>query len=216
MILKYLGHASFLIRSKDAKVITDPFDPKMVGLKYPKQEADIVTVSHHHHDHDYTAGVSAEALILDWPGEYEKKGVRVFGYKTFHDKEKGGKRGENTLFKIEADNISILHCGDLGHIPNDELLDEIGEVDILLVPVGGHYTIDAQEAVELIHKVEPSIVIPMHYNHKDLDQKTFSAIAPLGDFLKKYGVEKPESVDQLNIKKEDLSEETRLVVMNIS
>ena len=216
MQLKYLGHSSFLIKSKDAKVVLDPFDPKAVGLKYPKQEADIVTLSHGHADHNYSAGVSAEALVVDWPGEYEKMGVRITGYSTYHDNEKGAQRGDNLLFKIEADNISILHCGDLGHKLSDELVDEIGDIDILLIPVGGHYTIDAQEAVSIIHKIEPSIVIPMHYNHKDLDQKVYGELTGLDEFVKAYGSAAAETLDVLTLKKDDILEETKLVIMNLS
>lgn len=216
MQLKYLGHSSFLIKTKDAKVVMDPFDPKTVGMKFPKQEADVVTFSHQHPDHNYGAGVSAEALVVDWAGEYEKKGVRITGYPTFHDKEKGAQRGENIIFKIEADEISILHCGDLGHTLTDEQVDEIGDVDILLIPVGGYYTIDAAEAVSIIHKIEPSIVIPMHYNHKDLDQKVNKDLAELDEFVAKYGSAPSETLDALTIKKEDLPEDTKFIVMKIS
>ncbi len=216
MQIKYLGHSSFLFKSKEAKVIVDPFDPKAVGMKYPKQEADIVTLSHQHPDHNYRAGTSAEALVVDWPGEYEKLNVRIFGFPTYHDGQKGKERGENTIFKFEIEGISILHCGDLGHVLSDELVDEIGDVDVLLIPVGGYYTIDAAEAVQNIHKIEPSIVVPMHYNHKDLDQKTYKDVAGLDEFIKKYGSAPSETVDILNLKKEDLPEETKLVVLTIN
>jgi len=213
MQLKYLGHSSFLIKTKEAKVVTDPFDPKAVGMKFPKQEADVVTFSHQHPDHNYGAGVSAEALVVDWAGEYEKLGVRITGYPTFHDNEKGAQRGENTIYKIEADEISILHCGDLGHTLSDELVDEIGDVDILLIPIGGHYTIDAAEAVSIIHKIEPSIVIPMHYNHKGLDQKIYKDLTGLDEFIAKYGSAPSETLDVLTMKKEDIPEDTKLVVL---
>ena len=216
MQLKYLGHSSFLIKTKDAKVVTDPFDPKAVGMKFPKQEADVVTFSHHHPDHDYGAGVSTEALVVDWAGEYEKKGVRITGYPTFHDKEKGAQRGENTIFKIEADDISILHCGDLGHTLTDELVDEIGDVDVLLIPVGGHYTIDIADAINVIHKIEPAIIIPMHYNHKGLDQKVYKDVTGLDEFVAKYGSTPSETLDVLTMKKEDVPEDTKLIVMKMS
>ncbi len=216
MQIKYLGHASFLIKTKTAKVITDPYDPKTVGLKFTKQDADIVTVSHGHSDHNQHQQVTGTPLVIDLPGEYEKNGVRVFGFNSFHDKNQGKDRGENTLYKFEAEDISILHCGDLGHTFSDELLDEIGDVDILMIPVGGHFTIDAADAVEIIKAVDPSIVIPMHYNHKDLNQDTFKVIAPLDDFLKKYGANGVEPVDQLTLKKEDLTDETKLVVMKVT
>lgn len=216
MQLKYLGHSSFLIKTKDAKVVTDPFDPKAVGMKFPKQEADVVTFSHQHPDHNYGSGVSSEALVIDWPGESDKLGVRITGYPTFHDNDKGAQRGENIIFKIEAEEISILHCGDLGHTLTDELVDEIGDVDILLIPVGGHYTIDVADAVKVIHKIEPSIVIPMHYNHKDLDQKAHKDLTGLEEFVAKYGSAPSESLDVLTMKKEDMPEDTKLIVMSPS
>jgi hypothetical protein len=105
MEIKYLGHASFLIKTKTAKIVTDPFDPQMVGLKFPKVEAEIVTVSHNHQDHNQVALVLGNPTVFDWPGEFEKMNVRIFGFKTYHDKEKGAKRGENIIFKIEAEGI---------------------------------------------------------------------------------------------------------------
>lgn len=210
MTIKYLGHASFLIKTKDAKAITDPYDSS-IGLKFPKEDADIVTVSHEHEDHNASASVSGQPLIIDLPGEYEKKGIVVQGFNTYHDKAHGAERGENILFRIEAEGISMLHCGDLGLVPEDSFLDTIGNVDILMVPVGGHYTITADEAIELAKKLEPAIVIPMHYNRSGLDQKTFGQLTTLDDFLKKMGVESA-AVPQLTIKQEDLEGEMKVVV----
>lgn len=216
MQIKYLGHASFLIKTKDAKVVTDPFDGQMVGLKFPKIESDIVTVSHHHQDHDRANLVAGNPLVVDWPGEYEKMGVRVFGYKSFHDKSQGKERGENILFKIDAENITILHCGDMGVVPDQTLLDEVGEVDILMVPVGGYYTIDSKDAAEVVRKIEPSLVVPMHYNSPQLNQKTFEKLTGLPEFLKQFGSESLPAVDQLVVKKEDLiDEEIKIVPMKI-
>ncbi|PIY68806.1 hypothetical protein COY90_03960 [Candidatus Roizmanbacteria bacterium CG_4_10_14_0_8_um_filter_39_9] len=215
MEIKYLGHSSFFIKTKDAKIVMDPFDPKIVGLKFPKIEADIVTVSHHHKDHDQTGSITGTPLILDWPGQFEKKGVRVWGFGTYHDKTKGSERGANTMFKFESEGVSVLHCGDLGQMLDDAFLEEVGDVDVLLVPVGGFYTIDATEAIELIKKVEPSIVVPMHYNKGDWDVSN-KELAPLSDFLKKIGSEGSVPVDKLVIKREDLEEEMKIVVMKVS
>ncbi|MGB9883425.1 MAG: MBL fold metallo-hydrolase [Microgenomates group bacterium] len=219
MEIKYLGHSSFLIKTKTAKIITDPFDSKMVGLKYPKVEADIITVSHQHNDHNQVsqvAGVDGQApLIIDMPGEFEKKGVRVFGFRSYHDDKKGQTRGENNLYKIEAEGVSILHCGDLGMVPEESFLENIGEVDILLVPVGGFYTIDPSQAEELVKKIEPHIVIPMHYNHLKLNQEVFGKLAPVEEFTKKFGIEKPEFLPKLVYKKEEQDEEMKIVVMEI-
>ena len=216
MDIKYFGHSSFHIKTKEARIVTDPFDSKMVGIKYPKTEADMVTVSHQHPDHNNTAAVGGNPLIIDWPGEFEKMKVRVFGYRTFHDKKQGAERGENTVYKFETEGISILHCGDLGLVLSDDFLDDVGEVNILMVPTGGIFTIDAAEAVSLIQKVEPSIVIPMHYNNPKLNQETFKTLSPVEDFLKKIGVEAQPAVPKLTIKKEDLGDEMKVVVMDIT
>ncbi len=215
MDIKYLGHASFFIKSKDARVITDPYDSS-IGIKFPKMEADIVTVSHPHGDHNNVAGVTGNPLVLDWPGEFEKNGVRMFAYKSYHDKQKGAERGENILFKFEIEGMSILHCGDLGFVPDNGFLEEIGEVNILMVPVGGFYTIDPDEAIALIKKIEPNMVIPMHYNNEGLKQETFGKLASLNDFLAKIGVTENVPVLKLTVKKDDFGEEMKVVTMTIS
>jgi len=220
MEIKYLGHASFLIKTKNAKIVTDPYDSEMTGMKFPKIEADIITVSHHHEDHDRVDQVQLPAtgsppLIIDLPGEFEKSGVRIFGYKSFHDDKQGSERGENILYKIEAEGISLLHCGDLGFVPDDAFLDLIGDVDILFVPTGGFYTIDPSLAAELVKKVEPSIVIPMHFNHSKLNQKNFKDLLPVEEFTKKFGIEKPQPLPKLVYKKEEEEEEMKVVVLEI-
>ena len=211
MDIKYLGHSSFLIKTKTAKIVTDPFDPEMVGLKFPKTEADVVTISHNHKDHNQFKNVSGingvNPLIIDMPGEFEKMGVRIFGFQTFHDKTQGTERGENILYKFESEGISVLHCGDLGLIPEESFLETIGEVDILMIPVGGIYTIDAEEAVSLVKKIEPSIVIPMHYGSGKL--------APVSEFTKKFGLDNPVPLPKLVYKKEEIEQEMKVIVLEI-
>ncbi len=212
MEIKYLGHASFLIKNKEGKLVMDPFDPKVVGLKFPKQEADVVTVSHSHPDHSLSSQIEGNPLVLDWPGQFEKKGIRIWGYGSFHDKKEGAERGENVLYKVETEGVSLLHCGDLGVIPTDEFIDEIGEVHVLMVPVGGKFSLDSTEAMALIKKVDPMIVIPMHYGRSEL---LIEGLAPLGDFLKKMGAENTEPVDKLVLKKEDFiaDQPVRVVIL---
>lgn len=211
MDIKYLGHSAFLIKTKTAKIVTDPFDPEMVGIKFPKTEADIVTISHNHKDHNQFKNVSGIAgvnpLMIDMPGEFEKMGVRIFGFQSFHDKTQGSERGENIMYKFESEGISVLHCGDLGVIPEESFLETIGEVDILMIPVGGIYTIDAEEAVSLVKKIEPSIVIPMHYGSGKL--------APVSDFTKKFGLDNPVPQPKLVYKKEEIEQEMKVVVLEI-
>ncbi len=216
MEIKYIGHSSFFIKTKTAKIVTDPFNPQMTGLKYPKQDADIVTVSHHHSDHNYVEGVKEGALVIDWPGEFEKNEVRINGYQTYHDKKQGEERGLNTIFKFESENMSIVHCGDLGHNLDQSTVETIGNVDILLIPVGGFFTINAEEAVKVINDVEPSIVIPMHYNNSEMNQEQFGNLQPLETFLKEIGAEDVQPREKLAIKKDDLNaEDMQVVVLSI-
>ncbi|MFA9289121.1 MAG: MBL fold metallo-hydrolase [Weeksellaceae bacterium] len=213
MEIKYIGHSSFQIKTKMARIITDPYDPKMVGMAYPKVEADIVTLSHEHPDHNYREGIKSEgALMLDWPGEYEKQEVRVYGFQTYHDKDQGAERGENVMFKFETEDMSVLHCGDLGHQLTQELIEQIGEIDILILPVGGFYTINAEEAAKVVREIEPTIVIPMHYNHGGLDPKTFEQLQPLETFLKEMSAENVEPLDKFVVKKDDLTNADMKVV----
>ena len=211
MDIKYLGHSSFLIKTKTARIVTDPFDPEMVGIKFSKTEADVVTVSHQHKDHNQFKNITgingADPLMIDMPGEFEKLGVRIFGFQSFHDKTQGSERGENIMYKFESEGISVLHCGDLGMIPDESFLETIGEVDILMVPVGGIYTLDADEAVSLVKKIEPTIVIPMHYGTNKL--------APVSDFTKKFGLDNPTPLPRLIYKKEEIEQEMKVIVLEI-
>lgn len=216
MEIKYIGHSSFFIKTKTAKIVTDPFNPQSTGLKFPKTEADIVTISHHHPDHNYVEGIKETPLVIDWPGEFEKNEVRITGYPSFHDNKQGAERGPNTMYKFDAEDISILHCGDLGHVLTDSVIEEIGGVDILLIPTGGFYTINAEEAVKVIQEIEPSIVIPMHFNRPEMNQEQFEKVQDLNMFLKAMGASGTEPIEKLSIKKEDLSvEDQKVVVLSI-
>lgn len=210
MEIKYLAHSSFLVKTKDAKIVMDPFDPKFVGLKFGKQEADIVTISHGHKDHSHTELIEGTPLILTWPGQFEKKGVRMWGISSFHDKVEGKERGENIMYKFESEGISILHCGDLATILTDSQLDEVGDVDILMIPVGGKNSLSADEAILLIKKIEPSIVIPMHYSVPGI---ALEGLAPVDDFLKKMGITEAEILEKLVVKKEEFEADTAMRVV---
>ncbi len=219
MEIKYLGHSSFFIKTKTAKIVTDPFDPGMVGLKFPKTEADIVTISHGHKDHNQFKNVSGingvSPLMIDIPGEFEKMGIRIFGFQTFHDKTNGSERGENIMYKFESEGMSLLHCGDLGMVPEESFLETIGEVDVLLVPVGGFYTIDSDEAVSLVKKIEPSIVIPMHYKTEKSSNVSESKLSGVSEFTKKFGLDNPVPVPKFVYKKEETEQEMKVIVLEI-
>ncbi len=216
MDIKYFGHASFLIKGKSASVVTDPFDTKMVGLKFPSVSADIVTISHDHEDHNQRQLVIDSPLVISHAGEYEKHGVRITGILVFHDNKQGAERGKNILYKIEIDDISIVHCGDLGHQLSDEVVEELGNIHILMVPVGGVYTITAKDACEVVADIDPSIVIPMHYNDPRLNQKAFGGMTPVGDFIKAMGVTPAEPEKKLSVKRESFTEDMKLIVLDIA
>lgn len=204
MDIKYLGHSSFKITSTKACVVTDPFSSEMVGIKFPKVEADIVTISHQHEDHNKSELVGGNPLILDIPGEYEKQNVRITGFDVYHDEKDGQERGKNILYKFEMDDLSILHCGDLGHTLSNEMIEEIGEVDILLIPIGGVYTIGPSDAVTVVREIEPKIVIPMHYNHSGLNQASFAGLSGLPEFISAMGASDIEPLAKYSVKKSDL------------
>lgn len=163
MKIKWLGHACFLLTSSDGtRVLTDPFD-ESVGYKVPKTEADIVTTSHDHYDHNYVAAVQGEYVHFNTVGNFNEKGIEITGIASYHDKESGQQRGSNVVFVFTIDGLNICHLGDLGHLLNDAQIKEISPVDVLLIPVGGTYTIDYKEAAELVSLINPKLVIPMHY-----------------------------------------------------
>ncbi len=212
MELKYIAHSSFVIKTKTATVVLDPYGPE-IGIKYPKISADIVLISHHHGDHDNSKAIEGDPVVFDWPGEYDCKGVAIKGIATYHDNEKGAKRGKNVLFKISAENISILHCGDLGHSLEDKSVEEIGNVDILLIPVGGYYTIDPHVAMQITKQIEPALVIPMHYKQPDLNPKIAANLKPVGDFLSAMGQTGATSLPKLVVKREEIAQETNTKVV---
>lgn len=214
MILTYLGHSCFKIQDKIGSegitIITDPFD-KTVGFKIPTFDVDIATISHNHHDHNNFKCLNGHPSLVDTAGEYDIKGVVINGIESFHDSENGNKRGENIIYKINIDDITIVHLGDLGHILENKQLEKLAETDILLIPVGGVYTLDAKKAVEVVSQIEPRIVIPMHYKTKESKIE----IEGVEKFIKEMGM-KPTEEEKLKISKKDLpQEDLELVVMNI-
>jgi L-ascorbate metabolism protein UlaG (beta-lactamase superfamily) len=213
MHLTYLGHSCFKIQDKitadGVTVLTDPYD-KSVGLRAPSLEADIVTISHDHPDHNNKSAVRGEAFVIDSAGEYDVKGVLVEGIDSFHDEKNGAERGHNIIYRITVDDVSIVHLGDLGHILDTKQLEHLSGADILLVPVGGKYTIDAKKAVEVVSQIEPRIVIPMHYKTEGVKLE----IDGLEKFVKEIGL-KPRHEDKLKISKKELPvEDLELVVLN--
>lgn len=213
MDITYLGHSSFKLRGKGSSVVTDPFG-SMVGLPFPKHTAaDIVTVSHDHEDHNAVEAVEEHPFVVWGPGEYEIKGVGIVGIGVFHDDAGGTKRGKNTIYRIELDGISLVHLGDLGHELSSAQVDALDGVDILFVPVGGVYTIDAGTAAKVVAEIEPAIVIPMHYLRPGMDQKTFGGLSGVDVFLKEMGKVDVAPSPKFSITKEKIPEEMQVVVL---
>lgn len=208
MTITWFGHSCFRVETKDISILIDPFS-KDIGLRPPRIKDDLVLVTHQHYDHNNVSEANSEAFIIDGPGEYEKQGIQVRGIKSFHDKSEGKERGLNTVYLIKAEDMTICHLGDFGQDKfEDHQLEEIGDVDILMVPVGGTYTIDYKEAVSVVSQIEPKIIIPMHYKIKDLKLE----IAGPEKFLKEIGLT-PEKVDKFKIVKKNLPVEEMKLIM---
>ena len=209
MEINWLGHSCFGLKGKQATVITDPYPPDL-GYSLGKPTAHIVTVSHQHLGHSYTQGISGEPRLVTGPGEYEINGVLISGIATFHDRERGQQRGKNTVYVIEVDEISVCHLGDLGHVLTAEQVEEIDDVDVLLLPVGGVSTVNASVAAEIVRQVEPKAVIPMHYKTEAISRE----LEPVGRFLKEIGVEQIDSQPKLSFTRSNLPASTQVFLLD--
>lgn len=209
MEITWYGQAAFKLKGKDAAVFTDPYEATFTGLTPLKVEADIVTVSHGHSDHNAVSVVSTNPFVIEGPGEYELKGVNVVGVGTFHDEKEGKLRGKNTIYNINIDDVQIAHFGDLGHPLTNQQLEELGAVDVLLIPVGGVYTIEADSAAKIVAQIEPKIVIPMHYKIEGLK----FPLEMVSKFLKEMGKEEIVAQNKLVVSSEKLPEELEIVLL---
>jgi len=219
MTINWFGQSCFRIDAKEGpstgsgqvSILIDRFSEEKTGLKPPKIKDDIVLVTHEHRDHNNIEGITPEAFLINTPGEYEKKGISIRGISSYHDKTEGKERGLNTIYVIKAEEMTVCHLGDLGQEKlDDKQIEEIGDIDILFIPVGGNYTINGKEAVGVISQIEPKIIIPMHYKIKDLKIE----IEGPDKFVKELGLT-PEKVDKYKIAKKLLPlEEMKLVMFN--
>ena len=175
-----------------------------------KPTARIVTVSHHHPGHCYVQGISGEPKIVTGPGEYEINGVLIIGIATFHDADRGRERGKNTIYLMEVDEISICHLGDLGHVLTAEQVEELGNVDVLLLPVGGVSTISAPMAAEVVRQLEPKAAVPMHYKTRALSW----GLEPVEKFLKEIGAKQVNPQPKLSFTKSSLPESTQVFLLD--
>ncbi len=209
MEITWLGHSCFLIRGKEKTIITDPYHPDL-GYRLGEPEADIVTLSHFHPGHNYIEGVANEPKRIKSPGEYEIGGIFITGVATFHDNRKGDLRGKNTIYIIEMDGITLCHLGDLGHPLAAYLIEEIGDIDILFLPVGEASTMPIDTAVEIVRQLEPPIVIPMHYK-----TEAFTGdLSPVDKFLDKMRIRELEARPKLSITSSSLPSSTQTIVLN--
>ena len=212
MKIQYLGHSCFrLIESTGTTIITDPY--KDIGYELPKGlKADAVTVSHGHFDHNNAGIIGGHPRIIDKEGFYQLPGVGITGIKSYHDDCGGALRGENIIYKFGMDGLEICHLGDLGEECSSELLEMILPVNILLIPVGGTYTIDAERAKEYVDRIMPEIVIPMHYKTRSLTLDLDKADV----FLNLFDDEETEisQKNTLEFSRDDLTEEkTKIILM---
>jgi len=216
MNIQYYGHSCFKLTTKpagrgqeDVTVFMDPFG-KVVGLRPPQGQANIVLVSHDHPDHNNVAALKGDPSVIDIPGEYSLKGINIVGIDSLHSDAEDKTQSHNTIFILETEDLKICHLGDLGSDLDQKQLSEIDGVDILMIPIGGKYTIDAKKAAEIIKKIEPAIIIPMHYKMPG------GAITDIDDekkFCSEMGNCPREKVSKLNIKKKDLEGKVMEIVL---
>lgn len=208
MIIRWLGHASFLLESSGVKLLTDPFNDQ-IGYQLCNEKVDIATVSHEHWDHNAVDTLAGSPRVIKGPGIFEAADFTIQGIPSFHDKKQGMERGCNTMFKITAEGLDILHLGDLGQVLTDQQIKEIGKVDILLVPVGGCYTLDAEDANIVVEQLQPGVIIPMHFLTPHVSLRE---LAPVEAFTAKFPrvVKKP----CLEISRTDVAAESRVIVLD--
>ncbi len=213
MDITWYGLSCFRIREGGVTVICDPYD-KSVGKTLPRLRADIVTVSHEKPGHSTVGRVTGSPKILSGPGEYEVSNVFITGLTTYHRSESAAAGERNVINFLDFSNLTVGHLGDLGEVPSQSEIEELnlGEIDILMIPVGGGATLDPTHAVEVISMFEPKIVIPMHYRHPDITAKWVAELEPVDSFLRALGATAPEPLSTLKVSKSSLPEETQVVL----
>lgn len=209
MDITWHGHSCFRLRGREVAVVTDPYDR---STRFPplRLTADVVTVSHPHPHHDFVDAVQRQngrPRRLDGPGEYEIGGAMISGVATYRDKQRGKQHGKNTAFLFSFDDLTVCHLGDLGHTLSPEQIEALKDADVLLIPVGGHCTIDAVEAVEVVSQLEPKLVIPMHFGTPNVPSD------PVDRFCRELAVTDLTTAPRLSIARSGLPEETQVVLL---
>ncbi|KUK44774.1 MAG: MBL fold metallo-hydrolase [Methanothrix sp.] len=189
MKITWLGHSCFKIESDGGKVVvTDPFD-ESVNYPPPRIRADVVVVSHDHHDHNNVKALKGDPAVVRGPGKKTAEGIEFEGIASYHDEREGKLRGKNTIFCFEMDEIRVCHLGDLGHQLGEKEAAALGDVDVLMIPVGGTFTLDGEGAKKVAGQIKPRIVIPMHF--KTAAVPPSFGIYPADDFLSGEKVNRP-------------------------
>lgn len=212
MEITWYGHACFRLKDRNITAVTDPYD-KTLGLPLPRPKADIVTISHPVAHHNYAAGVKGEFKVIDSPGEYEIGGVFITGIHMVAPPKKGSEAAptaQNNIFVFYMDGLAICHLGDLSHVPTQNQVEDMGSIEVLLIPVGGQNALNAAQAAEVISLIEPQVVVPMHYNLPGLTVK----LDPVDKFLKEMGLTKADTIDALKLTKANLPEETQIILLD--
>lgn len=215
----FYGQACFKVKGKTTSVVFDPYDEEFTGLPKLKVDGDIVCVSHSHQDHNNIEVVKSTSdaeegnfpFVISGPGEYEKMGVNIVGISSFHDDKQGAERGKNTIYNAKIDDVNFVHLGDFGQkkLTQDQV-EQLSSCDVLMIPVGGVYTIEAKDAPDIIAQIEPRIIIPMHYKLPGLKFE----LAGVKDFLAAMGKESVEPLAKLSVSREKLPDEPEVVVLS--
>ena len=209
--IRWHGHSCFEITNK-ITLVTDPHDGKSIGIHVPDVLGDIILVSHDHYDHNSVESVEKEnSMVITDETEKTVLDVQIKGIKSFHDGCHGEKRGKNIIYKFTMDNISFCHLGDLGHELDESAVQQIGDVDVLFIPIGGNFTIDAEKAWNVINGIKPKIVIPMHYKFGGLSLP----IAEIDPFLAKNNFDVLHVGNEINIEREDMPENPEIWVFTL-
>ncbi len=215
MEITWYGHSCFRITERGmASVVTDPYDPEVVGHDPGKLRADVVTVSCDKPAHNHVKAVRGAALEITGPGEYEVGGVFVTGLLIDgKSKKKNPDELRNTIYVFEYNGLSIVHLGELNNVPSQTEVEGLGEVNIALIPVGGMTSLNAAKAAEVISLLEPSIVIPMHYGMRE----SLIKLDPLSKFLKEMGLNEVETEETIKFtSRKSLPDEIRVIVLDKS
>lgn len=211
MKLQWFGHSFFMVTSEnEKKVVFDPFD-ETVGYPIPDLAANVVCVSHSHSDHNNVRIIGGKPEIIQQAGLYVRDGYRIRGFISYHDRKLGKERGGNLVYRLEMDGMTVIHTGDLGMLPGNDEIEAWKPLDILMVPVGGIYTINGQDAQNLIELLHPKIVIPMHYRTHFIHFELY----PVEDFSRHYSNVKAIPGAKVDIVQEDLPKSTEIWVFQI-